>query len=360
MNTVFLVIILLLIIGIVFLFLHISSLKDKIQEYSNTNQKINNLNVLQDFLNAIGEENSVDEKIKKINNILIDRYNIKYSTIVIYNGAEYVIKASNVEEKHWNTLSNLQDEEVFRESIISASPKYITIENEGEILPYLKMEFARAKSAIFYPIYFDNVYAGYWIIEGSKPHEFDNIDTTILEVIKNNIVSVIKTIESQSTLENIVREDPNSKLKSAEFLYTDAKKIINKYQISTVCLYKIINLQEINEKAGRKTGDAIIAKISEIVNDNLADEYFFVRYIGPKFAIVFSGAEEDGVIDFMQNIKNRIESIKINTPKGQVLNPKINVVLTAYYKGTSLDGVTKKLEEYLDNISQEENNISCL
>ena len=132
MNTVFLVIILLLIIGIVFLFLHISSLKDKIQEYSNTNQKINNLNVLQDFLNAIGEENSVDEKIKKINNILIDRYNIKYSTIVIYNGAEYVIKASNVEEKHWNTLSNLQDEEVFRESIISASPKYITIENNTD------------------------------------------------------------------------------------------------------------------------------------------------------------------------------------------------------------------------------------
>lgn len=47
-----------------------------------------------------------------------------------------------------------------------------------------KMEFERAKSAIFFPLYIDNVYIGYWIIEGSKPHEFDNIDTTILEVVK--------------------------------------------------------------------------------------------------------------------------------------------------------------------------------
>lgn len=359
MNIVFIIIILILIVGIILLFMHNSSLKDKVKEYSNTNQKINNLNVLQDFLNAVGEENSVDEKIKKINNILIERYDIKYSTIVIYNGAEYVVKASNVEEKHWNTLKNLQEEDVFRESIVSASPKYITIENEGEILPYLKTEFARAKSAIFYPIYFDNVYAGYWIIEGSKPHEFDNIDSTVLEVIKNNIVSVIKTVESQSTLENIVRDDPNSKLKTAEFLYTDAKKVINQYQVSTICLYKIINLREINEIAGRKTGDLAIAKICEMINNNLADKYFFVRYFGPKFAIVFSGAEVDGVVDFMQDIKSRVESIKISIKNGQTISPKINVALTTYYKGTAIDGVTKKLEEYLDNIT-DENNINCL
>lgn len=360
MNILFIIIILILIIGITLLVMYNVTLGKKIKEYNNTNQKINNLNVLQDFIDTIGEENSVDEKIRKINNILIERYEIKYSTIVIYNGTEYVIKASNVEQKHWNTLKNLQNEEVFRESIITASPKYITIENEGEILPYLTMEFGRAKSAMFFPIYFDNIYVGYWIIEGSKPHEFDNVDITLLEVIKNNIVSVIKTVENQSTLENIVREDEFSGLKSAEYLYGEAKKIINKYQTSTVCLYKIINLAEINEKVGRKIGDAVIKKISKFISDNLADEYFFVRYMGPKFAIVFSGTDESGVVDFMKNMKANIESIKINTSNGQVINPKINVAITTYYKGTSLDGVTKKLEEYLDNANTNENNINCL
>ena len=104
------------------------------------------------------------------------------------------------------------------------------------------MEFGRAKAAMFFPIYIDNVYIGYWIIEGSTPHEFDNVDTTILEVVKNNIVAVLKTVENQSTIEKIVRDDQYSELKTAEYLYTEGKNIIDKYSTSTVCLLKIINI----------------------------------------------------------------------------------------------------------------------
>ena len=365
MEIVFIIIIVLLIFGVVGLIMYNMSLNKKIKEYSNTNQKINNLNVLQDFMNTISEENTVDEKIKKINNILIERYEIRYSTIVIYDGAEYVIKASNVQEKHWDTLRNLHQAPIFRDSIQTATPKYITIEREGETLPYLKMEFGRAKSAMFFPIYIDNIYIGYWIIEGNRPHEFDNVDTTVLEVIKNNIVAVLKTVENQNTLENIVRDDALSGLKTAEYLYGQAKKVINKYPTSTVCLFKISNLPQINEQVDRKVGDYIITRVSELLKGNLADEYFFVRYMGPKFAIVFSGTDEDGVVNFMKNIKLQIEDIMINVQKVKksklkTVSPKINVAITTYYKGTALDGVMKKLEEYLDNAKINENNINCL
>ena len=365
MEIVFIIIIILLIFGVVGLVMYNMSLNKKIKEYSNTNQKINNLNVLQDFIDAIGEENTVDEKIKKINNILIERYEIRYSTIVIYNGAEYVIKASNVQEKHWDTLRNLHKEQVFKDSIQTATPKYITIEQEGEILPYLKMEFGRAKSAMFFPIYIDNIYIGYWIIEGNRPHEFDNVDTTVLEVIKNNIVTVLKTVENQNTLENIVRDDVISGLKTAEYLYGPAKKIINKYPTSTVCLFKITNLSQINQEVDRKVGNYVITKVSEMLKNNLAEQYFFVRYIGPKFAIVFSGADENGVINFMKNMKQQIENLKIDVQKikkskVKTVSPKINIAITTYYKGTALDSVTRKLEEYLDNANSNENNINCL
>lgn len=365
MEIVFIIIALLLVITIGILIMYNMSLNKKIKEYSNTNQKINNLNVLQDFIDTIGEDSSTDEKIKKINNILIERYEIKYSTIVIYDGAEYTIRASNVAEKHWDNFKNLHKEEVFRESIQTATPKYITINQEGETLPYLKMEFARAKSAMFFPIYMDNIYVGYWIIEGNKPHEFDNVDTTILEVIKNNIVSALKTVANQSTIENIVREDKFSGLKSAEYLYGIAKKVINKYSTSTVCLFKITNLSEINEKVDRKVGNYIITKISELFKSNLAQEYFFVRYMGPKFAIVFSGTDEEGVVNFMKSMKLQIENIKIDVQNFgksnvKIVSPKINVAITTYYKGTALEGVTKKLEEYLDNADSNENNINCL
>ena len=355
-----LAIIIILILIIVALLAYNLSISKKIENFNSINQKITNLNILQDFMNTISEVTSVNEKIQKINNILIERYNIKYSTIVVYNGTEYVIKASNVDKKHWEVLRNLQSEETFKDSIQSAIPKYITIEKEGERLPYQKMEFERAKSAIFFPLYIDNVYIGYWIIEGSKPHEFDNIDTTILEVVKNNIVSVLKTVEKQQIIENIVREDKFTKLKSAEYLFGEGKKTIDKYTTSTVCLFKITNIEEINDTLGRKTGNEIITAVSEKVKQDLSDEYIFVRYMGPKFAIVFSGIEMDAIVSFMSQVKEKVENIKITVDKNKEAIPKINVVLSTYYKGTELEGLTKKLEEYLDTASNNENTINYL
>lgn len=341
------------------------SIHKKIDAFNNINQQITSLNVLQDFMDTISETSSADEKLRKINEILIEKYNIKYSTIVVYTGAEFGIKASNVAEKHWDVLKNLQSEPIFKDSIETGIPKYITVDREGEKLPYQKMEFGRAKAAMFFPLYIDNVYIGYWIIEGSMPHEFDNIDTTILEVVKNNIVAVLKTVDNQSIIEKIVKDDIYSELKTAEFLYTEGKKTINKYTTSTVCLFKITNLVNVNETVSRKTGDKLITEVCRNIKQNLSPEYLFVRYMGPKFAIVFSGVELQAVEEFMKTVKENIESMKISPAsdyhgKDIEVSPRLNIALARYYKGTALVGVTKKLEEYLDTADPLENNINYL
>lgn len=365
MTGIIIVVILLLVGIIIGLVLYNMSIHKKIQAFNNINEQIVNLNVLQDFINTISETSSADEKLKKINDILIDKYKIKYSTIVVYNGAEYVIKATNVAEKHWSVLRNLQSEPIFKDSIETGVSKYITVNSEGEKLPYQKMEFGRAKSAIFFPLYIDNVYIGYWIIEGSVPHEYDKADTTILEVVKNNIVSVLKTVENQSVIEKIVNDDKYSELKTAEFLYAGGKKIIDQYTTSTICLFRIINLTEINETYSRKTGDRVITQICRNIKGDLSPEYLFVRYMGPKFAIVFSGVEKEAVEEFMKTVKEKIEALEIPTAedyKGEEtkVSPKINIALATYYKGTALVGVAKRLEEYLDTANPTESNINYL
>lgn len=343
------------------------SVHKKIETYSNLNQRITSLNVLQEFMKTLGETTSIQEKLEEINDILITKYSIKYSTIVVFDGAQYVVKASNVDEKHWDTLKNLQNDPVFGDSIKTATPKYATVDNENEKLPYQRMEFGRAKCAMFFPLYVDNVYIGYWIIEGSKPHEFDHIDTTILEVVKNNIVTILKTVENQATIENIVRDDLYSGLKTAEYLYGEGKKTIDKYTTSAICLFKITNLPDINIEISRKTGDSVITAISDFMKKNLAKEYIFVRYMGPKFAIVFSGADKNGVYSFMSDMKNKMEQLNIlaaqdyvhnNEDEDVVVSPKIRVVVSTYYKGTALDGAFKKLEEYID--SSNENTIKSI
>ena len=363
-------VILILVIIIVLLMVYNMSIHKKIESFSNLNQKVTNLNILQDFMNTISKSASVDEKIDLINNIIIERYQIKYSTIVIYDGTKYVVKTSNVDKKHWDALSSLQSEDVFKESIQTSVPKYITAEGEGDRLPYQKMEFARAKCAMFFPLYIDNVYIGYWLLEGSRPHEFDDIDTTILEVIRTNIVSVIRTVENQKIIESIVRDDKYSNLKTAEYLYAEGRKIIDRYTSSTICMFRIVNLEKINEDISRKTGDAIISKVCEVVRANLSNEYVFVRYMGPKFAIAFSGIDEQAVMSFMQQLKEKIETISIEpvdvefeTEEGKEqvnVQPKINVIISTYYKGTALEGVLKLEEEYLDKVSNMQSEINKL
>ena len=364
-----LVVIIILVIIIVLLTIYNMSIHKKIESFNNLNQKITGLNIIQDFMETVSQCTSVNEKIDKINEILVERYQIKYSTIVVYDGAEYIVKASNVDKKHWDTLRSLQSEEIFKDSIQTATPKYVTVENENERLPYQKMEFGRAKSAIFFPLYIDNVYIGYWIIESGTPHDFDNVDTTVLEVIKDNIVSVLKTVVHQKTLESIVRKDLFSGLYSEEYLYGEGRKIIDQYTTSTVCMFKITNLEDINHEYSREMGNEFIISISDFIKENISKQYVFVRYMGPKFVIVFSGVEVNGVAEFINDLKERIEKKPITLEdeiegkdkkkkEKQQAYPKLNFAISTYYKGTGLEEILKKLEEYLDNADPKESNIT--
>ena len=113
----------------------------------------------------------------------------------------------------------------------------------------------------------------------------------------------------------------------------------------------------------------------------MAAQYVFVRYMGPKFAIVFSGVEENSVEEFLKDLKNEIEEIEIveeavektvvkvlNGKKVKVkelqeeksASPKLNFVVSTYYKGTGLEQLNKKLEEYLDSADKSESQINYI
>ncbi len=379
------IIVVILILVIIGLLAYNVTIHKKIQAFNNLNQKIINLNVLQDFMATIGEVSTVEEKIKRINDILIEKYEIKYSTIVVFDGAEYQIKASNVDPKHWESLKRLQEVEIFKDSISTVTPKYVTVNDERERLPYQQMEFGRAKSAIFFPLYIDNVYIGYWIIESGVPHDFDNIDTTIFEVIRENIITVLKTTMHQRILEAIVRKDLFTGLNSAEYLYGEGKQLIDRHTMSTICMFRIINLEEINEKYCRELGNRVITKVAQYIQENISKEYIFVRYMGPKFVIAFSGVEINDVARFLSDIKSQIEDLVIKLkdedeieaeeldsieetktkkklkPKKKLVmetTPKLNFVISTYYKGTGIEELLKRLEQYIDNASKDESEIN--
>lgn len=137
-------------------------------------------------------------------------------------------------------------------------------------------------------------------------------------------------------------------------------------------MFKIMNIEKVNEKYGRDIGTELIVEISNIIKRSISSEYIFVRYMGPKFAIAFSGADIAGVETFVKSMKEEIEELKIEKQQNEETKDSrkkktlsgasaiTNFVLATYYKGTGLEEVTKKLEEYLDDCDQNESNINCI
>ena len=92
MAVVIIVILLVIIIGA--LIAYNFMIYKKLKVYSNMEQKVLNLDVVQDFMSTIGNQASVEDKIQRINEIIIEQYNlntektqlnIKYSTIVVFD-----------------------------------------------------------------------------------------------------------------------------------------------------------------------------------------------------------------------------------------------------------------------------------
>ena len=152
-------------------------------------------------------------------------------------------------------------------------------------------------------------------------------------------------------------------------------------------MFNIINIKEINENYSRELGNKIITKVAEYIEDNISKEYIFVRYMGPKFVIVFSGVEPENVVEFLNDMKSSIEKMKVTLErdleihdieeidslnkknrkklenrqieKSQTASPKLNFIISRYYKGTGLEQLAKSLEEYLD-ANQNQSEISTL
>ena len=149
-------------------------------------------------------------------------------------------------------------------------------------------------------------------------------------------------------------------------------------------MYRITNIEEINDKYSRKLGNQVIIDTSEFIGNNISNDYIFIRYMGPKFVVVFSGVDVDSVTTFVADLKNGVENIEISLPQTNdsleeieveeigkknkkikkeeppKVKAKLNFVLTTYYKGTGMEEVLKKLEQYLDNADKSESDITCI
>ena len=375
-------------------------------------ENLNRLQILKKLVNITGNHEKVSSKLSRINEVILKELNIDYSTIVYYNGREYVVKASNVDSETIYQMLGLEKLEIFKESINNRIEKYIVAQSDEDFLPYLDKKKKRAESCVFFPLYNDDMFAGYWIIESKKKFGFDHLDQNILYTVKDSILSIISTLGYEKSLETFVRVDEFTNLNSNEYMLTEGKRRLERHESSVLTMVKVNNILEVNERYSREAGNTLI----KIVGEKLAEkchENIVVRYFGPKFMIAFEGEKAEHIEEKIVSLKNEIENTPLFITKdGKVINvtniesnvknlgytlenlndstinallnsspedikkvleenienndlknsitedekikvyPEITVVSCMYYKGTELDMLSKNLEENINSIEE--------
>ena len=237
--------------------------------------------VLRDIMNISASNKSSKDKMNELNNILIEKMNVDYSTIVYYNGLEYIIRATNIEnigiDNNTKDILNIQNLEIFKESIKNKEFKYITTEKEEEQLPYLESRKNEIKSVIFYPIISGKKYLGYWLIESKKRKAFENVDIQILENLKQSIRNTVEVLSYEEALETMVRDDKFSELKSMEYLQTEGKILLEKHIRPQIVMFRIDNLEEINEQFSRQAGNVLITEVTKKILSITKGDNIFIR-----------------------------------------------------------------------------------
>ena len=286
---------------------------------------------LRDIMNISASSKSSKEKMEELNKVLIEKMDIDYSTIVYYNGLEYITKVTNISDIEIPNMENdilyIQNLNIFKEAIDKRKFKYITVDKQEEELPYLENRKNIIKSVIFYPMTSKGKYIGYWLIESKKVKAFENVDIQILENLKQAIRNTIEVLSYEEAIETMVRDDKFSELKTMEYLQTEGKMLLEQYNKPQIVMFRIDNLEEVNEEFSRNAGNVLITEVTKKIHSITRGDNIFVRYMGPKFIIILDDKKNiednikenntDGIIqknDYMEvlkNIKENVENIKL-------------------------------------------------
>ena len=282
---------------------------------------------LRDIMNISASSKSSKEKMEELNKVLIEKMDIDYSTIVYYNGLEYITKVTNISDIEISNIENdilyIQNLNIFKEAIDKREFKYITVDKQEEELPYLENRKNIIKSVIFYPMTSKGKYIGYWLIESKKVKAFENVDIQILENLKQAIRNTIEVLSYEEAIETMVRDDKFSELKTMEYLQTEGKMLLEQYNKPQIVMFRIDNLEEVNEEFSRNAGNVLITEVTKKIHSITRGDNIFVRYMGPKFIIILDdkkNIEENNTDDIIQknnymevlkNIKENVENIKL-------------------------------------------------
>ncbi|MGE5328122.1 MAG: GGDEF domain-containing protein [Deltaproteobacteria bacterium] len=313
--------------------------------------------VLQKIMEVLGKQITATEKLEKINNILVEENDVMYSTVVSSDGGKHNVLISNTGPDYYQVFEELLEYPVFKNNALKNVPKYITSEY-GNYLKYPSAFERGICSCMFMPLYLNDTYVGYWLIEDKRVNAFDNLEKIQLSILKNDLVLIIENNNYQSTIEKMAVSDRLTGLYNRYFLYSKGKSVINEYPVSTVVMADIDHFKKINDTFGHDIGDKVLVNMVETTLKYLSQEDIFVRFGGEEFVILLPGRTAEDNKRKIDEIRELISGVKILVNNNDFLNVTVSYGMSTFRYGENFDAALKNADIAL--YKAKENGRNCV
>lgn len=346
-----LIVVVILLLFIILLMSRLKSLLEVEKNYALMTKNYATVTILQEIMVILGNKIPATRKLERINDILINRFDIAYSTIVEAGENGNVIKASNIPDNLYSLVLNLDKEKMFADAMQQNVPKYITA---LKVLEYPSSDRRDICSALMFPLYREDEYRGFWLLEDIRSNAFDNVAKVQLSIIKDNITLVIQNNDYAVTLENKTAEleVANKKLEemanrdgltgafNKEFMHKKLNAVFNgNRRQNSIAIMDIDYFKNYNDKNGHMEGDNLLKMLSQLITDSLRDEDMLFRFGGEEFVILFSETAKQDAVMVAQRIRQRVADFVFPFEEKQ---PNGNLTISVGVASSPDDGVDKQ------------------
>lgn len=306
--------------------------------------------IMQRMFELMASPIPASKKIEELNNIIIEVFNSKSSTISIFDGTNYEVKATNVEDMYIDSIKKLAEEQDFKNNATQNISKYLVAAG-GRLLGYKSAMERKIRSAMFSPIYYNGMYLGFWLLEDDAENAYDSISKEELAKLKDHIGVFIENVLSQESIESAYNTDKQTGFYNNLYLYSTVRQQTAKEENSTLTLMQLSNLPNINEEYGREVGNKLLEKAAKLMQEVFSSDNTFVRYSGSKFCIVSPGVSADmlhsTVERYISNLKMQEEVVR-----EQRVSLNISVVMKNIKKQSNIDRELVKMSDYAENMKE--------
>lgn len=166
-------------------------------------------------------------------------------------------------------------------------------------------------------------------------------DATRLLVIESilstllNVVGSVKAIDKYTKdLEYYATRDPLTNLYNQrvfwELLESEATRSARHAHKFVVLMVDADNFKVVNDSYGHGFGDVFLQEVAASIRGATRDDDMVARYGGDEFALILPETDLQGACEVSQRILRAVESLSIETPKGDRISGSVSIGMAAF------------------------------